>query len=112
MDDIYLPEETDEEEPIEFERRSLESEKPSHPSGVNASGYVKVTFGRFVELVARHSFEEVMEHNKNEEVILSTNLLTDLANAKNVSPNSRAPLMIVGGLVIGILFGYILFNGV
>lgn len=109
MDDIYLPEE-EEDEGIEFERRALEEEKPSHPSGVNASGYVKITFDRFVTLVANHSFLDVVERNKDEEVILSTNLLTDLANAKRFSPATKTPVMILGGVVVGILLGYLVFN--
>ncbi len=112
MDDIYLPEENESDEPIEFERRAVEQEKPTHPSGVNASSYVKISFDRFVTLVANHSFLDVVERNKDEEVILSTNLLTDLANARRFSPSTRGPLMIMGGLVVGILFGYLLFNAV
>lgn len=111
MDDIYLPEEESPDDSIEFEKRSLEDEKPTHLSGVNASGYVKITFDRFVTLVANHSFVEVVERNKDEEIILSTNLLTDLANARRFSPGSKGPIMVMGGLAIGILFGYLIFNG-
>ena len=110
MDDIYLPEE-ESDDSIEFEKRSLEEEKPTHPSGVSPSGYVKITFDRFVTLVANHSFVEVVERNKDEEIIMSTNLLTDLANARRFSPGTKGPVMVMGGLAIGILFGYLIFNG-
>ena len=111
MDDIYLPEE-EPEDSTPFEKRPLEEEeKPFHPSGLSPSAYVKITFDRFVTLVANHSFVEVVERNKDEEIILSTNLLTDLANAKRFSPSSKGPLMVMGGLAIGILFGYLIFNG-
>lgn len=82
-----------------------------HPSGVSASDFVKITFDRFVTLVANHSFSDVVENNRNEEVIISTNLLTDLANSRRFVPSTRVPLMILGGIVVGILFGYFLFNG-
>ena len=116
MDDIFLPDETEDSSgvDVQFERASIEHEhvderEQGHPSGVAASDYVKITFGRFVELVANHSFEEVVERNKNEDVVMTTNLLTDLANARRFSPNTRGPLMILGGILLGILFGYFLF---
>lgn len=115
MDDIFLPDETeDSQEDALFDRNEIETENVSkhekgHPSGIDASDYVKLTFGRFVELVANHSFEDVVDRNQDEDVILSTNLLTDLANARRFSPNTRGPLMIIGGIVVGILLGYFLF---
>lgn len=111
MDDIFLPDEDDSNNvDVEFERTEINPEElVGHPSGVNASDYVKITFDRFVTLVANHSFLEVVERNKDEDVILSTNLLTDLANARRFSPSTRGPLMILGGVVIGILLGYFLF---
>ena len=51
-----------------------------------------------------------MEKNKDEDVILSTNLLTDLANARRFSPNTRGPLMILGGIAVGFLIAYFFFN--
>ena len=119
MDDIFLPDETEDspDTEVEFERSEIEVDKVEHadhvehkhPSGVEASGYVKLTFGRFVTLVANHSFEDVVDRNQDEDVILSTNLLTDLANARRFSPNTRGPLMVLGGLLFGILLGYFLF---
>lgn len=109
MDDIYLPQEGEPEEPIEFEKKAIE-EEVSPSVSPNASNYVKITFDRFVTLVANHSFLEVVERNKNEEVILSTNLLTDLANARRFSPRTRGPLMVIAGLAFGILLGYFLFQ--
>lgn len=111
MDDIYIPDENDDEEgQVAFERQSIEDVKGTHPSGLNPSDYVKITFDRFVALVANHSFLDTVERNKNEEVILSTNLLTDLANARRYSPNTRTPLIVMGGIAVGILFGYLIFN--
>jgi hypothetical protein len=113
MDDIIIPDENEDEDeavPVAFEKQALEGSRGGHPSGLNPSGYVKISFDRFVALVANHSFLETVERNKNEEVVLSTNLLTDLANARRYSPNTRMPLLIAGGIAVGILLGYLIFN--
>lgn len=111
MDDIYFPDEADDDGVnVTFEKQPIDDVKGTHPSGLNPSDYVKITFDRFVALVANHSFLDVVERNKEEEVILSTNLLTDLANARRFSPNTRLPLMVFGGIAVGILLGYLIFN--
>ena len=116
MDEILLP---DEDELMDLDDAGFQSapignqgggDDSGHPSGVNASDYVKITFARFVALVGNHSFVEVIEKNGNEEVILSANLLTDLANSKRFSPNTKGPLMIIGGILTGFLIAYILFK--
>lgn len=112
MDDIFFPDESEDErsQPVEFEKSGIKTESTAgHPSGVDASSYVKLTFGRFVTLVANHSFEDVVERNQDEDVILSTNLLTDLANARRFAPNTRGPLLVLGGFLFGILIAYFLF---
>lgn len=116
LDDIFLPDEMENTpEDFGFEQKEIEIERPpepvGHPLGVNASNYVKITFDRFVTLVANHSFSDVVEDNKYEEVIISTNLLTDLANSRRFVPSTRVPLMILGGILVGILAGYFIFNG-
>lgn len=115
IDDIFLPDETDEgTEDLGFHRKEIEGtrhEAHAHPSGIHASNYVKITFDRFVTLVANHSFSDVIEDNRYEEIIISTNLLTDLANSRRFVPSTRVPLMIMGGIVLGILVGYFIFNG-
>lgn len=115
MDDILFPDEGEpiEEEEVHFQRASMASAPSSegHDSGVNPSKYVTITFDRFVTLVANHSFMDVVEDNKDEEVIITTNLLTDLANARRFMPSARSPLMIAAGLVIGVLLGYLIFGG-
>lgn len=104
MDDIFLPDE--EEEDIEFERREVTPEK--EPDGA-PSKRVAVSFDRFVLLVAQHSFEEVVERNKDEEVVISTNLLTDLANARRTAHQQKGSMIALAGAVLGILVGYFLF---
>lgn len=71
---------------------------------------VKVNFKNFVELVATHDFEEVMEQHGSEDIILSTNLLTDLANAHQEpdNPAKKIPIYIIVGIIIGIVVTYLL----
>ncbi len=86
-------------------KNHAEAQQASEPSSL-----VKVNFDRFVVLVASRSFMEVVERNKDEEVVISTNLLTDLANAKRSAPETKMPLIFIGALSLGILLGYIFFH--
>ena len=74
------------------------------------SDKVKVNFEKFVNLVASHDFEDVMKRHGKEDIILSTNLLTDLASAhEEVEPKtSKAPLFFAIGIVLGIVLTYLL----
>ena len=116
MDDMYLPDEVSSDEDPIFDKKEIETAgngpqmAPNHPSGLAVSGYVRIAFDRFVTLVASHSFLDVVERNKNEDVVISTNLLTDLANAKRTIPSTKNLAMVLLGLLLGILLGYILFK--
>lgn len=114
MDDIVLPDEgTASTEAPRFQKVAIQAtpvKDMNHPSGTNPSDYVKITFDRFVNLVANHSFYEVIERNKDEEVILTTNLLTDLANSQSILPKTKGPVLILGGFMVGILAAYFIFQ--
>lgn len=75
-----------------------------------ASEKVKVSFDNFVNLVANHNYEEVIENNKNEDVIVSSNLLADLANAHEQEEERRIPAIFIIGVVLGIVITYILLK--
>lgn len=78
------------------------------PYGESAGDLVKITFARFVQLVANHSFIDMVDKNADQPVIVSGNLLADLANAHDRTSERRLPMMFVGGLVIGIVITYLL----
>lgn len=129
MDDITLPQENDDDrlfirsvgdkESVDFEKHPVDVDDvdlglPSARAsggtsgGDEASPKVKIHFAKFVQLVANHSFIDIVDKNAEEEVIVSGNLLTDLANAHDRASERRMPLMFVAGLVIGIVLTYII----
>jgi len=73
---------------------------------------VKVKFEKFVQLVATHDFEEVMKGHANEDIILSTNLLTDLANAHEEEPpqGRKTPIIFIVGIIIGVAVAYLVIR--
>ena len=71
---------------------------------------VKVKFDKFVNLIATHAYEEIFEKHASEDVIISTDLLTDLANAHEEKEGKRVPLLFVGGLVLGIILTWIILK--
>jgi len=72
---------------------------------------VKIKFGRFVELVAKHSFIDVVENNKNQEIVIDANLLADLANAEDdSSPVLQKWTLVAIGIIVGIVLAYIILK--
>lgn len=122
MDDIKFPDEGDgnEEEEVmqeldpdegELEEEFADLEELSEDAGPDQpANRVAITFGRFVKLVANHSFLDVVERNSNEEVVISTNLLTDLANAHDRGTERKLPIVFLVGIVLGIVVTYVLLT--
>lgn len=73
---------------------------------------VKVKFDKFVQLVATHNFEEVLKHHADEDIIMNSNLLMDLASAHEdeVEDPKKQPMLIGVGVVIGLVAAYILLK--
>ncbi|MBD3270848.1 hypothetical protein GF376_04965, partial [Candidatus Peregrinibacteria bacterium] len=67
---------------------------------------IKVKFDKFVQLVATRDFWQVMERNKNENIILSSNLLTELAGAVDEKGEKKTPVIFLVGLAIGVIVTY------
>ena len=87
------------------------SEAPA-PSNVAAEpkDLIKVKFEKFVQLVATKDFLSVLEKNRNEDVILSSNLLTELASAVEDKGERKSPVIFLVGLAIGVIITYLLVN--
>lgn len=82
-------------------------------SDLDPSDYVKVRFTKFVQLVASHNFEKAMKEHGDEDVVVPTNLLTDLANAHEEAPQEdkkKLPMIFLVGIVIGIVITYIVLR--
>lgn len=84
------------------ERAQIEDSEPKD--------FVKVKFSKFVQLVSTHDFTEVIDNNENEDVILSSNLLADLAGSHDQKEERKIPLVFLVGLAIGVILTYILLT--
>ncbi|MBI5152240.1 hypothetical protein HZA39_01795 [Candidatus Peregrinibacteria bacterium] len=97
----------------EFEVQPLEEKQAAAVSlEADAKDYVKVKFGNFVQLIANHDFRSVIERHLEEDIIMKTNLLTDLANAhsEEQKKGSSWPIIFAVGIVLGIIAAYVLFK--
>lgn len=68
-----------------------------------ASDKVKVKFDKFVSLIATHAYEDVVDKYMDEDVIISTDLLTDLASAQEEKEDKKTPLIFIVGIVLGVI---------
>ncbi len=71
---------------------------------------VKVKFDKFVNLVATHAYEEVFEKHIDEDIVISTDLLTDLANAHEEKQDKKMPVVFLIGIVLGVILTWILLR--
>lgn len=72
---------------------------------------VKVKFDKFVNLIATHAYEEIFDKHADEDVIISTDLLADLANAHEEKPDSKkVPVIFLIGILLGIGVTWILLK--
>lgn len=72
---------------------------------------VKVKFDKFVNLVATHAYEDIFEKHAHEDVIISTDLLTDLANAhEEPTEKKKLPIVFLIGILLGIGITWLLIK--
>lgn len=71
---------------------------------------VKVKFDKFVNLVATHAYEEIFEEHADEEIIISTDLLTDLANSHEEGSDKKGPLTFLFGILLGVIVMWLLYK--
>lgn len=106
----------------EFKINPIEQEKPQpfignmqaiavselEEAAMKPHDKVKVKFDKFVNLIATHAYEEIIEKHLDEDVIISTNLLTDLANAHEEKEDKKMPLVFIVGILLGVILTYFL----
>lgn len=71
---------------------------------------IKVKFEKFVQLVASRDFWQVLERHKDDDIIMSPNLLTELAAATDEKGEKKTPVIFLVGLAIGVVITYILIS--
>lgn len=72
---------------------------------------IKVKFDKFVQLVASRDFLSVLERNKDQEIIMSSNLLAELAGTvEEKTGEKKTPVIFIIGLAIGVLITYLLIS--
>ncbi len=71
---------------------------------------VKIKFGKFVNLVSSRDFGEVITANVDQDIIISSNLLTELAGAQDKREEKKVPLVFLVGIAIGVVLTYIFFS--
>lgn len=74
---------------------------------------VKIKFDKFVNLIASHAYEDIVQKHSEDDVIISTDLLADIANAHDEEePESghKVPMIFVIGIALGIALTYMLFK--
>lgn len=109
MHDIKIPD-PDARKKIDFEVKHMTPVEEKQTAGLSEK--VKVKFENFVNLIATHDFEEVMKKYASEDVILSTNLFIDLANAhdEEAGRGKKTPIVFIVGIIIGIAITYLLIR--
>ncbi len=106
---------------INNEKKSVESEveealasidsaqeKEQNIADVEPRDFVKVKFAKFVQLVTSRDCSDVVDANIDEDVVMSSNLLTELAGAHDEREEKKIPLVFLVGLAIGVVLTYIL----
>ncbi|MBL4694590.1 hypothetical protein JKY72_04445 [Candidatus Gracilibacteria bacterium] len=79
-----------------------------HESQPNAK--VRVKFDKFVNLIATHAYEDVFAKYRDEDIVISTDLLTDLANAHDDKPEKKMPVIFIMGICLGVVLTWFLLN--
>lgn len=110
MHDIRIPDQKSENpRKTDFEVTHV---SPAEAKNAEPGEKVKVKFEKFVQLVATHDFEGVMKAHAHEDIIVSTNLLTDLANAHEEAGdhNKKMPIVLIIGVLIGVVVTYLIIR--
>lgn len=80
-------------------------------STMHASSKVKVKFDKFVNLIATHAYQEIFDKHLDEDVIISTDLLADLANAhEEKDDGKKTPIFIFVGILIGVVITWLVLK--
>lgn len=80
-------------------------------ASMNPSDKVKVKFDKFVNLIATHAYQEIFDKHLDDDVIISTDLLTDLANAhEEKEDGKKIPTFFLIGIVLGVIVTWLILK--
>ncbi|MBP9771192.1 hypothetical protein KBC97_03445 [Candidatus Gracilibacteria bacterium] len=78
---------------------------------MHASDKVKVKFDKFVNLIATHAYQEIFDKHLDDDVIISTDLLADLANAHvEKDDGKKIPTYFLIGIVLGVFVTWLILK--
>ena len=111
MDDVTLPDEAEEEEEdFVISEIDDEEEEVSMVDMPKPGDKVRISFERFVQLIASHNFDKILEKRKDDELIMGADLLADLASVHEENDNNKIPLIFIGGIILGAVLAYFLIK--
>lgn len=78
---------------------------------VIANGKISIKFPKFIQLVATHDFDEIIDRHKYEDVVITSDLLVDLAGSTPVVEEVQESKFswIFLGLMLGMVCASIVF---
>ena len=77
---------------------------------LKASDKVKVKFDKFVNLIVNYQYEDGFDRHRGEDIIISADLLTDLASSQEEKKDRRVALIFIGGIVLGVAAAWLIFK--
>jgi len=82
--------------------------QPSDEDESTISDRVMISFKSFMDLVASHSYNKVIDDLGDSKVTVESELLTALANAHETKSEKRVPLIFSIGLIAGVIIAYLI----
>jgi hypothetical protein len=93
-----------------------EKEEPKSEPGFDVSDestikdLIKVKFGTFVQLISNRDIQDLFEANADKNIIMHSDLLTELASSRDKREERKIPLVFLVGIAIGVVLTYIFFS--
>lgn len=103
FDSSFDQEEQEVEEVLEEATRTEQT-----AADVEPRDFVRVKFPKFVQLISSRDCSEVVNANGDEDIVMSSNLLTELAGTHDEKGEKKIPLVFLVGLAIGVVLTYFL----
>jgi hypothetical protein len=109
--DLSLVEKSENSVKFEINEIDESSDDPKDNIKVLKEGHIAIKFPKFIQLIATHDFEEIIETHKAEDVIISSDLLVDLAGTSHAyeEPDASKLSWVFLGIVLGLVVGSIVF---